>query len=378
MLEEEIHYRAYRQLFKLLEGLTKYQLGGIMDCNEVCMIRLRFISGLVLGALAASVCSAQVVTSAHSGTVHYFEGDVSIEGTPIGHQNGRFTELKEQQSLRTGQGRAEVLLTPGVFLRVGENSSVRMLDNRLVSTRVEIISGNAILESVDPQMSIKDSPVTMIYRDYEIRMVKHGLVEFGSDPSEMKVYKGEVEVSTSDNKAIIKDGQKMPFAAGLVAEKFDTKNADDLYLWARDRSQSLSAANMTSARTLNANCLTNCGNSGWYYNPDLGMITYIPGYGMMMSPFGFGYFSPGVIYNYYMPAFYTNSGNAFTRPISSGSLGSPSLVGSVNGGGAALGSPARSGAAAPVFGGATSGGTPTGSSGGGFSSPIRSGGGRPH
>jgi hypothetical protein len=169
----------------------------------------------------------------------------------------------------------------------------------------------------------------------------------------------------------------MPFAAGLVAEKFDTKNADDLYLWARDRSQSLSAANMASARTLNANCLTNCGNSGWYYNPNLGMITYIPGGGMLISPFGFGFFSPGMIYNYYMPALYTNSGNAFTRPISSGSLGSPSMVGAVNGGGAALGSPARSGGAAPVFGG-PGGGTSIGSSsGGGFSSPSRSGG-RPH
>ncbi len=47
--------------------------------------------------------------------------------------------------LRTGQGRAEVLLTPGVFLRVGENSAIRMLDNRLLSTRVEIVSGNAIV-----------------------------------------------------------------------------------------------------------------------------------------------------------------------------------------------------------------------------------------
>ena len=115
-----------------------------------------------------------------------------------------------------------------------------MLDNRLVSTRVEILSGNAMIESDDPQMSIKDSPVTLIYRDYEIRMVKHGLVEIASDPSEVKVFKwAKPKFRTSDNHAVIKEGQQMPFAAGLVAEKFDTKTADDLYLWARDRSQSL-------------------------------------------------------------------------------------------------------------------------------------------
>jgi hypothetical protein len=337
--------------------------------------RLHFIAGLSLAALAASVCSAQVVTSAHSGTVHYFEGDVSIDGTPVQKQNARFTEMKEQETLRTAQGRAEVLLTPGVFLRVGENSSIRLLDNRLVSTRVEVVSGNVMIESDDPQMSIKDSPVTLIYRDYQIRMIRHGLVEIGSDPSEVKVFKGEAEVSTADNRAIVKEGQKVPFAAGLVSEKFDMKAADDLYLWARDRSQSLSAANMTSARTLNANCMVDCGGSGgWYYNPNLNMITYVPGYGMMMSPFGFGFFSPGVIYNYYMPGLYSNTGNAFSRPVSSGTLSSPARIGSLNGGAPVLGSPVRGGSAAPVLGGGST--ASTSQSGGGFSRPVSAGGSR--
>ncbi len=79
-------------------------------------------------------------------------------------------------------------MTPGVFLRIGENSAIKMLDNRLISTRVEILAGTAIMEADDAQMSIKDSPVSLIYKDYEIRMVKHGLVEVGSDPAQMKVY----------------------------------------------------------------------------------------------------------------------------------------------------------------------------------------------
>ena len=86
-----------------------------------------------------------------------------------------FLKSRNKGVLRTGQGRAEVLLTPGVFLRIGENSAIKLLDNRLVSTRVEILSGTVIVESDDPQMSIKDSPVALIYKDYEIRMVKHGL-----------------------------------------------------------------------------------------------------------------------------------------------------------------------------------------------------------
>src|SRR5438270_3796890 len=148
----------------------------------------RVPSVVVLVALTAGICSAQSVTSAHSGTLHYFEGDVSINGAPVESKAGRFSEIKEQGVLRTGKGRAEILLTPGVFLRAGENSAIKMLDNRLVSTRVEILSGTVIVEADDPQLDVKDSPVTLIYKDYEISPVKHGLVEITTDPAELKVY----------------------------------------------------------------------------------------------------------------------------------------------------------------------------------------------
>src|ERR1700733_9707988 len=251
----------------------------------------RIASTVVLIAMTAAAGSAQSVTSAHSGTLHYFDGDVSIDGTPVESRVGRFSEIKEQSVLRTAQGRAEVLLTPGVFLRVGENTAIKMLDNRLLSTRVEILSGTAIVESDDPQMSVKDSPVSLIYKDYEIRLVKHGLVEIGSDPAAMKVYKGEAVVTTANDRATVREGRLLSFSAALPTEAFDSKVGDDLYIWARDRSQSVSAANMSSARSLNStgygsgsgylNIFDNSGygfgsgssaglggwNSGWYYNP---------------------------------------------------------------------------------------------------------------
>src|SRR5580698_1224278 len=193
-------------------------------------------SALVLMAMTAAISSAQSVTSAHSGTLHYFEGDISIDGTPVQSKVARFSDIKEQSVLSTGLGRAEVLLTPGVFLRVGENSSIKMLDNRLISTRVEIMSGNVIVESDDPQMSIKDSPVSLIYKDYEIRMVKHGLIEIGTDPAQMKVYGGEAIVTTdtgANNRATVKEGRQLNFSVALPTESFNDKVGDDLFIWAR-------------------------------------------------------------------------------------------------------------------------------------------------
>jgi predicted amidohydrolase len=331
----------------------------------------RFSSVAVLIAVTAAICSAQSITSARSGTLHYFDGDVSIDGTQLVAKSAKFPEIKEQGVLKTGKGRAEILLTPGVFLRVGEDSSIRMLDTRLVSTRVDILSGSAVIESDDPQMSLKDSPVTLLYKDYEIRMVKHGLIEITSDPAQVKVFKGEAEVSTADNKAVVREGRLMPFSAGLVTEKFDPKEGDDLYLWARDRSENLSAANMSSARSISqGSCYVACNNGGgawnggWYYNPYFDMITYVPGGGVFWNPWGYGFFSPLTIGNYYYPTgYWYGGGGARGTTLAGRSLASNGGKTTVSGAGQPAGNIGTFGG-----GGSGSGGGLSGGSGGGIGS----------
>ena len=170
---------------------------------------------LLAGAAVTSICSAQSITTARSGTLHYFDGDVSIDGTQVIQQRGTFPQIKEQGVLRTGLGRAEVLLTPGVFLRLGENSAIRMMDERLISTRVEILAGTAMVESDDPRMSIKDSPVTLIYSDYQIQPVKHGLFEISAAPAQVKVFKGEAQVVAGESKVVVSEGHLAPLTAAL-------------------------------------------------------------------------------------------------------------------------------------------------------------------
>lgn len=365
----------------------------------------RTSSAVVLMVMTAAFCSAQSVTSAHSGTIHYFEGDVSVDGAPLQSKVGRFSEIKEQGTMRTGQGRAEVLLTPGIFLRAGENSAIKMLDNRLASTRVEILSGNVVVESDDPQMSIKDSPVTLLYKDYEIQMVKHGLVEISTDPAQLKVYKGEAVVTAANDRATVREGRQLPFSAALLTEKFDDKVGDELYLWARDRSQSISAANMSSARSLNSTgggygsgygYGTGYGygsgygygggygsglggwNGGWYFNPYFNMFTFVPAAGTFFNPWGYGFYSPGTIYSYYTPGSYWYGGGGSRgvglvgRPVAG--VGNTSTnraaplstlrAGNPGGGFPALGSPVRAGSAIGAGAGGAAGSSVGGSRGG--------------
>ncbi len=289
----------------------------------------RWASAAVLISMTAAVCSAQGITSAHSGLLHYFEGNVSIDGVSVEAKVGKFSEIKENSILRTAQGRAEILLTPGVYLRVGENSAVKMLDNRLLSTRVEFLSGTALVESDDPEVSVKDPAVTIVYKDYQVQPLKYGIFELSSDPSQMKVFKGQANVMAGTIKSVVKEGRLVVFSAALVSERFDEKQADDLYLWARDRSGALSAANLSSARSLSAGgySLNNLymggmypglGFSsgmvgGWYFNQGMGMFTYMPYGGTFYSPFGYGIFSPTTIYTYYSPGGSTWYGGSGAR-----------------------------------------------------------------
>ena len=39
-----------------------------------------------------------------------------------------------------------MLLTPGVYFRLGDNSEVRMVSPGLADTRVELVKGSALLE----------------------------------------------------------------------------------------------------------------------------------------------------------------------------------------------------------------------------------------
>jgi hypothetical protein len=287
----------------------------------------RFLASAAVLVFSATFSQAQNIAPAHSGTVHYFEGDVSVDGAKLASQTARFTEIKEQGVLQTGLGRAEILLTPGVLLRVGENSSVKMLDNRLLSTRVEFLSGIAMLESVDGDSSVKDPAVTVVYKDFSAEPVKFGVFEMTSEPAQLRVFKGEAKVFGNGTNVTVKDGNLIGLTTTMASSKFDAKEGDDLYLWSRDRSAYLSAGNMSSARTLAAsgygsgygvnglgvNGFASTGwdptmwrgfSGGWYYNSYLGMYSYLPFAGTIFSPFGYGYYNPITIGDIYVPGGY--------------------------------------------------------------------------
>ncbi len=259
----------------------------------------KFFTAATLLALSGLGAFAQSVISVHSGVLQFSEGDVYADEKAINQKLGTFPNIKEKSILRTEMGRAEVLLTPGVFLRVGENSSIKMLDNRLSDTRVELLTGQAVVEADDP---MKINSVTIVYKDYLVHVRKMAVLEFQTNPDQLKVYYGEAEVESNGSISVIKAGRLMPFTAAIAQEKFDAKTTGDtLTRWSEQRSEYVSVANVSAAKSL-SDSGGSWQSSSWYYNPYYSMYTYVPMNGTYWNPYGYGFFSPytvGQVYSGY-------------------------------------------------------------------------------
>jgi FecR protein len=269
------------------------------------------ISISVFVAFSGAAAFAQTVISAHSGLIHYVEGRVLLDGKPVEVKVTNFPEVKENMELRTEDGRAEILLNPGVFLRLSENSAIRMVANKLSDTRVEFLSGSALIES-SRELSQKENFVTILHKGAAAHLRKSGIYRFDSEPAQFRVYSGEAEVETGSNVLIVRSG-KLVSLDGLVAvEKFNPKDGDELSRWSERRAEYVSMANVSAAKYV-SNSGNGLSNSGWYFNPYFGMFTYIPMNGMFYSPYGYSYFSPYTVYRVYQaPGNYIGGNSGFT------------------------------------------------------------------
>ena len=271
-------------------------------------MQLRLV-GLTVGVLAAGSAYAQYVISAHSGVIQVVEGKAYLNDKAVETKFGQFPDIRQGQEFRTEEGRAEILLTPGVFLRLGDNSSIKMVSNALTDTRVEVLGGSVIVEADEIP---KDNSIELLYKNSTMMLVKHGLYRVNTEPAaRLQVYDGEAIVKGESGQLTLKPGKETALGGVLMAENFDKKDTDELYSWSSRRASYLSTANASSAMTMrNSGYSGSSGYSGysggllgfggWQFNPMFGMFTFVPMMGFGYSPFGYGWYSPYTI-GYYSP-----------------------------------------------------------------------------
>jgi hypothetical protein len=248
-------------------------------------------------SVVAAVCVSchpafgQAVISTRAGLVHFFEGNVYIAGKPLEARLGKFASIPEGADLRTEDGRAEVLLTPGVFLRVGKNSAIRMIATSLADARVEMLEGSAI---VDSQEQNPGTSATLIYKGWTMHQAPKGLYRVDCAPPRVTAREGRLEIAAADGTPVkLEQGMELSFAAESTPEKAATGLSDALTTWADGRAESISTDNTIAANIQDPASMPTADlmPDGFTYFPMLGLSSLGSSY---VNPLGSGPYQAGM------------------------------------------------------------------------------------
>ena len=260
---------------------------------------INIIGGMILAGLTS--IPALAANSALPGTVNYVEGNVNLGDQALNAKSVGSETMEPGQTLATTNGKAEMLLTPGVFVRLGDNSAVELVSGDLTNTQVRVDRGSAMVE-VDELH--KENNLRVADNGAMTRLDKTGIYEFDADHAQMMVFKGEAEVQEGDQHQKVKGGHEVNLTADkLKSTGFDKDKyeSSDLYRFSSLRSQYIGEASADAAQVYVGSPWA----PGWFWDPWFSAYTFFPGAGFMYSPFGFGwgFYSPAFVGYYGAPLY---------------------------------------------------------------------------
>lgn len=265
---------------------------------------------LLLGLMTlCGVAFGQGAISIHSGLIQFTEGSAFLNDQPFKKSKTGMQEIGKGGEFRTGpSAHAEVLLTPGVFLRLAKDSAIRMDSVDLNDTRVSVLKGSVMIECNE---LLKDNSIALSVGDQTMQIRKTGLFQIDADPPKVKVHKGQIFLADQP-KLKVKKGKELALnVPEAKVTKFKTDKNDSLYQFSSFRSGDNAYATAVAAYNRSAFSGGSCGASSWSMMPQFGRYAYLPCSGMGMNPFGYYFFSPSTVYMYGGPLDYYPSPYAF-------------------------------------------------------------------
>ncbi|MGA7909745.1 MAG: FecR domain-containing protein, partial [Candidatus Sulfotelmatobacter sp.] len=139
------------------------------------------------------------------------EGQASIGDQSLNSKSIGSVELQPGQSLTTETGKAEILLTPGVFLRVGNYSSVKMISPSLTDTELRVDGGHAMIEVAEIH---RENDIRVAANGATARLLKTGLYGIDLKQDQLRVYDGKASVQDDGREITIKGGRELSLANG--------------------------------------------------------------------------------------------------------------------------------------------------------------------
>jgi len=294
------------------------------------------LSVVLLGVCASAVGQnrERFVISAKAGGINAVTGQASVhaKGQSDWQQLMITDDLDAGDSVKTASdGRVEILLNPGSYLRIGGDSEVELANNSLDNLQLTLLRGTAIVEATGADGTKLNIGISTPHA--KLAIVRGGLYRFNvvpEDATELIVRKGRVLLNDSHTK--VTGGNKVIFSAApsvsIAKLTKEDKVKDDLENWSKFRAETLAKANRRLTDRMMASAFNSWrgfgrlgfGGSGfWFYSPFSHCYTFLP--------YGFGWGSPyGTSYTtaLYFPTIYRGSGQTTLWPTngSSGSGGS--------------------------------------------------------
>jgi hypothetical protein len=259
------------------------------------------LCSLLLSPLLPAAVNVQIPAPhpGRPGTINYLEGQAFIGPNALTPATAPGIELQRNESLSTGAGKVEILLTPGVFLRLADNSTLTMISPELANTQVRLDKGRAMVEVLNIR---KENDIRILWNGATAKLLKKGLYDFDVAANAVRVFHGSAEITAGSRHVKAGDNQQVVIGdTALKAIHFESRQYEDgFYRWSALRSGYLSEASVNIAGTFVGPGPGWYGPGwsgvGWYWDPWFGVYTFVPADGIFWSPFGWGFYSPIFVY----------------------------------------------------------------------------------
>jgi hypothetical protein len=235
--------------------------------------------------------------SAGAGGVNLIEGGVSSV-----RKTGKTGLLIKGESVQEGDrvstdsnGKAEILLNPGSYLRLAGNTEFEFTNASLDDLHLKFTRGSAIMEIItnsdDGFVIGIETPQT------KVSIIESGIYRVNVLPdgtSQIEVWKGKLQVGTGKS-GIVKGGKVLTVKNSETAiTKFDRGSKDDFEVWSKARAKELSQMNAgLDQRGMRTSLLSGLYTGSWnaYNTYGIWVFDYRTRTWCFM-PFGYGFNSP--------------------------------------------------------------------------------------
>lgn len=259
-------------------------------------IALAFSLSSVLFAQDPRIVAAagdKYLISAEAGGVNFTEGTVSIV-----RKEGKSGALLKRDQIEIGDrvttgadGKVEILMNPGSYIRLGANSAFEFNTTSLDDLRLKLDSGSAMFEV----FATNEFSVSVSVPKGVVNMVETGIYRIDVQPNgvaKIAVWNGLAKIG---NGAEIKKGRTAEIdgrAATII--KFDRDEKDSLAVWSQERGKLLAKASASLKNQAARTSLINSFNGGrWGMYDAFGLWMYSAQFGgHCFIPFGRGWYSP--------------------------------------------------------------------------------------